>query len=115
MWRRVASLPGLEKSKPVSTHIAASDGNDLVGGEPGRDKETSSLYRSIVGARLYMGHDKCDATCAIRLFACDLCAANEDFDVSKKGCAVSVPRKGTRNFLPSLRWTRDERTCSACE
>ena len=46
---RVASLLGLEKSKPVSTHLAASDGHDLLGGEPKRDKETSSLYRSIVG------------------------------------------------------------------
>ena len=75
---RVASLLGLEKSKPVPTHFAASDGNELVGGEPRRDEETSSLYRIIVGALLYMGHDRSDAACAIRLLACDLCAANED-------------------------------------
>ena len=75
---RVASLLGLEKSKPVSTHLAASDGNDSVGGEPRRDKETSSLYRSIVGALLYMGHDRSDAEYAIRILACDLCAATED-------------------------------------
>ena len=59
---------------------AASDRNDLVSDEPRRDKETSifSLYRSIVGALLYMGHDRSDAACAIRLSGCDLCYANED-------------------------------------
>ena len=36
------------------------------------------------------------------------------FDLSKK-CAVSVPRKKTRNVRHLMRWTRDERTCSACE
>ena len=58
---RFASLLGLEQSKPVSTLLAASDRNDLVSGEPRRDKEASSLYHGVVGALLYMGHDTSDA------------------------------------------------------
>ena len=77
---RVASLLGLEKSKPVSTLLAGSDRNVFVSGEPRRDKETSSLHRVVAGALLYIGHDRSDATYAIRLLACDLCDANEDKD-----------------------------------
>ena len=47
---RVASLLGLEKSRPVSTPLSSCDRYDLVSDEPRRDKETSSLCRSIVGA-----------------------------------------------------------------
>ena len=47
---RVVSLLGLEKSKPVSTPLASCDRYDLVSDEPRRDKETSFLCRSIVGA-----------------------------------------------------------------
>ena len=77
---RAASLLGSEKSKPISALPAASDRNDVVSDEPRRDKETSifSLYRSIVGALLYMEHDRSDAACAIRLSGCDLWYANED-------------------------------------
>ena len=38
---RAASLLDLEKSKLVSTPLAASDRNNLVNDEPRRDKETS--------------------------------------------------------------------------
>ena len=54
--------------------------------------------------------DTIQATPAIRLLACDLCDANEDsLRPFKKGCAVSVPRKRSRNVLPLWRWTRDEK------
>ena len=44
----------------------------------GTKRHLSSLYGSIVGALLYMEHDRSDAACAIRLSGCDLCYANED-------------------------------------
>ena len=61
MWSVLRRCWALEQSKPVSTPLAASDRNELVSGEPRRDKETSSLCYGVVGALLYMGHDTSDA------------------------------------------------------
>ena len=66
---QVSSMFGLEKSKPVSTPLAACD----------RDETKRHLLSVVVLlVLLYMGHDRSEATCAICLLACDLCDANED-------------------------------------
>ena len=92
------SLLGLEMSKLLSLYpFAASDGNDLVSCEPRRDKEASSLHRSIIGALLYMGHDRSDAAHAFRLLACDLCHANEDsLRRLKKMCGICTTQENSR-------------------
>ena len=49
---RVIACQG--ESKLVSTPFAANDRNDLSSDAPKLDKETSSLYRGIVGQRLHV-------------------------------------------------------------
>ena len=75
---RAASLLGLEKTKPVPRPLAASDRNHFVSDEQRRDKVDIFSPIVVLLVLLYMGHDRRDAACAIRLLACDLCDANED-------------------------------------
>ena len=75
-----------------------------------RDGTRRHLLSVMVLLVLCCTWETIEATLAIRLLACDLCDANEDsLRRFRKGCAVSVPRKRSRNVLPLRRWTRDEK------
>jgi hypothetical protein len=76
-----AAVLGLTESRPVSTPLAAGDRGDLEFDEaesPKLDGGQHSIYRSVVGALLYLSHDRGDASYAVRLLAKDLCSPNMD-------------------------------------
>ena len=76
-----AKVLGLEDSKPVGTPLAAGDRGDLEFDEaesPKLNGEQHSICRSVVGALLYLSHDRGDASYAVRLLEKDLCTPNMD-------------------------------------
>ena len=66
-----AELLGLVDSEPVSTPLAAGDRADSELESPKLDGEQHGMYRRVVGALLYLTHDRGDAAYAVRLLAKD--------------------------------------------
>ena len=95
-----AELLGLTDSKPAATPLATGDRADSELESPKLDSEQHSIYRRVVGALLYLTHDRGDAAYAVRLLAKDLRTPTADSWRRMKSVArYLLSHEGPRDIL----------------
>jgi hypothetical protein len=73
-----AELLGLTGSKPVEMPLAAKDRRHSGLNSPALGEEQHRLLRRVVGALLYMAHDRGDTAYAVSVLSTDFRAPTED-------------------------------------
>ena len=103
----------VERSAYVATPLAANDKNDAERDVAQWDRQTCfSLYRSIVGALLYMGHDRGDVAYTFRLMACAM-QTEDSLRRLKRVVRYQYHTKRSGHFYPRCdgQATRESSSC----